>query len=58
MICTPCSTAGAYNTLGKYGLAKASHDECKGDCGCLHKTGPGWFIKLGEKPKAVQTQSP
>lgn len=58
MICPECQVAGDFNTKAKFALAKASHEECKGDCTCLHKTGPGWFIKAGEKAKPMQTQSP
>lgn len=58
MICGECKIAAEYNTNGKYVFAENFHKNCEGDCGCLHKTGPGWFIKAGEKPKPMQTQSP
>ena len=58
MICSDCVVAATFNSNGNYDKAEELHDYCKGDCGCLHKTGAGWFIKAGEKPKAVQTQSP
>jgi hypothetical protein len=58
MICKECKTAGDFNTVGKYHFAGAMHQKCEGDCGCHHKTGPGWFAKAGEKVKPIQTQSP
>jgi hypothetical protein len=58
MICTDCSVAGDFNTKGNYDKAEELHEYCKGDCGCHHKTGPGWYVKAGEKPKPIQTQSP
>ena len=58
MICNLCAVAGEYNTKAKYALAKAQHEECKGDCGCQHKTGPGWFVKANAKAPLMQVQSP
>jgi len=58
MICHDCQLAGNYNADGKYSFAQTFHENCKGDCGCLHKTGAGWYVKVGEKPKPVQSQSP
>jgi len=34
------------------------HGYCKGDCGCQHKTGPGWFVSRNAKAPLMQTQSP
>lgn len=58
MICNECQVGGDFNAKAKFALAEASHQECKGDCTCLHKTGQGWYLKVGEKVKAVQSQSP
>ena len=58
MICESCLWAGHKNSLGQINLAVELHQSCKGDCACQHKTGPGWFIKAGQKPKPMQTQSP
>jgi hypothetical protein len=58
MICDNCKWGGHNNTLGNTGLAKEMHENCKGDCGCQHKTGPGWFVRRGVKPPTMQTQSP
>jgi hypothetical protein len=58
MICHDCMLAATYNSNEKYALAGTFHDKCEGDCGCQHKTGPGWFVRRGEKPKPMQTQSP
>jgi hypothetical protein len=58
MICSECKIAASYNSNGKYVFAENFHKNCGGDCGCQHKTGPGWFIKAGEKAKPMQTQSP
>ena len=58
MICSNCAWGGHHNTIGKTDLAKEMHDGCEGDCGCQHKTGPGWFVRRGQKPTPMQTQSP
>ena len=58
MICHDCQLAGNYNADGKYNFAEKFHQNCEGDCGCLHKTGPGWYVKAGEKAKPMQSQSP
>jgi len=44
--------------IGKTDLAKEFHEKCEGDCGCQHKTGPGWFVRRGQRPTQMQTQSP
>lgn len=58
MICSNCTTAADYNTISKFALAEAKHQECKGDCGCQHKTGLGWVVKPGVKVPLMQQQSP
>ena len=58
MICSDCQVGGDFNAKGNYDKAEELHQYCKGDCGCHHKTGPGWYVKVGEKPKPVQSQSP
>lgn len=58
MICEQCRWAGHHNTIGKVDMAKEFHDQCKGDCTCQHLTGPGWFIKVGQKPSQMRVQSP
>ena len=58
MICDSCSWAGHHNTIGKTDLAKEFHEKCKGDCGCHHKTGPGWYVKPNAKAPLMQVQSP
>lgn len=58
MICDDCKIGGDFNAKAKYALAEASHKNCKGDCTCLHKNGPGWYVKAGEKAKPMQVQSP
>jgi len=58
MICSKCAWAGHHNTIGKTDMAKEFHENCEGDCGCQHKTGPGWFVRRGQKPTPMQTQSP
>ncbi len=50
--------AGDFNINHKYALAESFHKNCKGDCACQHKTGPGWYVKAGAKPTLMQTQSP
>ena len=58
MICNECQTAGDFNINGKYVLAENFHKNCKGDCACQHKTGPGWFVGRGAKVPLMQRQSP
>ena len=58
MICDNCKWGGHHNTIGKTDLAKEMHEKCKGDCGCQHLTGPGWFVRKGQKPTPIQVQSP
>ncbi len=58
MICNECTVAGDFNLNRKYALAESFHNNCKGDCACQHKTGPGWYVKAGAKPTLMQTQSP
>ena len=58
MICQDCKSAGELNSGGNYGMAASYHKHCKGDCGCQHKTGPGWFVRRGVKTPLMQTQSP
>lgn len=58
MICNVCEVAGDFNARAKYKLAEAKHEECKGDCTCLHKTGAGWYVKAGGKAPLIQVQSP
>ena len=58
MICDPCGWAGFNNSVGKIDLAIDMHKNCKGDCGCQHKTGPGWYVKRNAKAPLMQVQSP
>lgn len=58
MICLDCKAGGDYNALGNYDKAEELHEFCKGDCTCLHKTGPGWAVKAGEKATQMRVQSP
>ena len=58
MICDTCCTAGDFNAKSKFALAQAKHEECKGDCTCLHKTGAGWYVGAGAKAPLIQVQSP
>ena len=58
MICHDCQLAGNYNTDGKYAFAEKFHENCEGDCTCLHKTGAGWYVKANEKAPLIQVQSP
>ena len=58
MICTDCTVAATFNSNGNYDKAEELHEYCKGDCGCQHKTGPGWFVKRNEKAPLIQVQSP
>jgi len=51
-------TAGSFNTATEYKKAENFHDKCKGDCTCQHKTGPGWYVKQGEKAPLIRVQSP
>lgn len=41
MICTICLAAGNANKTGDTGTAIVLHQQCKGDCACQHKVGPG-----------------
>jgi hypothetical protein len=58
MICYSCRLGGTHNTDENYTRAIECHEACEGDCGCQHKTGPGWFVKRGAKVPTMQTQSP
>lgn len=58
MICLDCKAGGDYNALGNYDKAEELHEFCKGDCGCHHKTGAGWYVKAGEKVTQMRVQSP
>ena len=58
MICTSCKVGADFNSQGNYDKSDELHDMCEGDCGCQHKTGRGWVVRAGEKPKPMQTQSP
>ena len=58
MICDDCSVGGDFNSQGKYEKSEELHGFCKGDCGCQHKTGPGWYVRRGVKAPLMQTQSP
>lgn len=58
MICDDCQVGGDFNSKGNYDKADELHGYCKGDCTCLHKTGAGWYVRVGEKAKPMQTQSP
>lgn len=58
MICYPCRLAGDHNTDENYVRALERHEECEGDCGCQHKTGPGWYVGANAKAPLMQVQSP
>lgn len=58
MICESCRFGATFNVKEDYKAAAKFHKKCKGDCGCQHKTGPGWFVKRGVKVPPMQTQSP
>ena len=58
MICNDCKVGATFNEQGSYEKSEELHDLCQGDCGCQHKTGPGWFVRRGQKPTPMQTQSP
>lgn len=58
MMCADCKVGGQFNSLGHYDKAEELHTYCKGGCGCQHKTGPGWFVRKGEKIPLMQIQSP
>jgi hypothetical protein len=58
VICLDCKAGGDYNALGNYDKAEELHEFCKGDCTCLHRTGPGWYVKVGEKATPMRVQSP
>jgi hypothetical protein len=58
MICTDCQVGGDFNAKGNYDKAEELHGYCKGDCGCHHKTGAGWYVRKDQKPTLMQTQSP
>lgn len=58
MICQPCQEAAHHNKLQELKRAQKLHSDCEGDCGCQHRTGPGWFVKVGERAPAMRTQSP
>ena len=59
MVCVKCKAAGTANSTGDTAIAIGLHAECndKG-CVCQHKTGPGWFVRPGEKAPRMLTQSP
>ena len=57
MICSECKLAATFNASDEE-AAEDMHKKCEGDCGCQHKTGPGWFVRRGVKPPLMQTQSP
>jgi hypothetical protein len=58
MICEFCVEAGALNLRGIVFKARDNHEQCKGDCPCQHKTGPGWVKRDGTPVPLMQTQSP
>ena len=58
MICVSCTAGGVANSSGSYDSATLLHNQCKGDCTCRHKTGPGYVKHQGEKVPPMQTQSP
>lgn len=59
MICQSCQNAAFWNSKNNQEtMAHQFHSECKGDCGCQHRIGRGWFVKPGEKVPAMRTQSP
>jgi hypothetical protein len=58
MICTDCKVGATFNEQGNYDKSEELHDLCRGDCGCQHRTGPGWFVKANGKATLMQTQSP
>ena len=57
MICSDCQLAATFNPVDEE-AAKEMHEKCEGDCGCQHKTGPGWFVRRNEKAPLIQVQSP
>jgi hypothetical protein len=58
MICRECQFAGQFNSQGEYNRAEEFHELCEKDCGCQHKTGPGWYVKANAKAPLMQVQSP
>ena len=58
MICLTCRSAGQENLKDNYNRSEVLHKECKGDCACQHKIGPGWVKRNGTKVPLMQTQSP
>lgn len=58
MICISCRAAGRANAGQDYRNAIILHANCKGDCGCQHKTGQGIIVRAGSKVPLMQTQSP
>ena len=58
MICDSCKVGGDFNALGNEDKADELHEGCEGDCGCQHKTGPGWYVKANAKAPLMQVQSP
>ncbi len=58
MICADCQVGGDFNAKGNYDKAEELHGYCKGNCGCQHKTGPGWYVKANAKAPLMQVQSP
>jgi hypothetical protein len=60
MICQSCLKAGEENALGHLKRASHWHNKCEyeGDCGCQHKTGPGYVRRGDSKVPLMQTQSP
>lgn len=57
MICNICLAAGTANKTGDTGTAIVLHQQCKGDCACQHKVGPGHIRVKKEKDLSTQTQS-
>lgn len=57
MICNICLAAGTANKTGDTGTAIVLHQQCKGDCACQHKVGPGHIRVKKEKDPLTQTQS-
>jgi hypothetical protein len=58
MICDTCKLGGDLNSANQLFRAQDAHNECKGDCTCLHKTGAGWYVKANAKAPLMQVQSP
>jgi len=58
MICISCRAAGRSNAAQDWDTAKILHANCKGDCGCQHKTGHGLTVKDVSRVPLMQTQSP